>query len=353
MNTSFWQKKRVFLTGHTGFKGAWLSRMLIGAHAQLTGYSLDPPTQPNLFSLAGLEQNMNSLYGDTRDFNSLRRAFQNAAPEIVFHMAAQPIVRESYKIPMDTYDINVMGTVNLLECARLNGGVRSFLNVTTDKVYKNTEREEGYREDEPLDGFDPYSNSKSCSELVTHSYRSAFFSKSDCAVSTARAGNVIGGGDFASYRIIPDCVRSAAAEQPIRVRNLYSIRPYQHVLDSLVAYLLIAERQYNDKRIEGAYNVGPDSCDCISTGELVDLFCHHWGEGIRWINLSEPNAPHEAAALRLDCAKLKATFGWKPRWHVSEAVSRTCEWTKVWLNGKNIPEIMDEQIAAFYKEAPE
>ena len=352
MDLDFWQGKRVFLTGHTGFKGAWLSRMLLGAGAVLTGYSLDPPTKPNLFSLCEVEERMRSINGDVRDLDHLRRAFAEAAPEIVIHMAAQPIVRESYKNPRDTYDVNVMGTVNLLECARLVGGVRSFLNVTTDKVYENTERAEGYRENEPLDGFDPYSNSKSCSELVTHSYRNAFFAASDCAVSTARAGNVIGGGDFASDRILPDCIRAAAARQPIRVRNPYSIRPYQHVLESLAAYLLIARRQYDDQSLEGAYNVGPDDCDCVTTGELADLFCRLWGDKIEWINLAEANAPHEATTLRLDCTKLKTTFGWQPRWHIEEAVSRTCDWAKAWLSGSSITQIMDAQIAAFCMEDP-
>ncbi|MEA4871025.1 MAG: CDP-glucose 4,6-dehydratase [Christensenella sp.] len=352
MNTSFWQGKRVFLTGHTGFKGAWMSRLLLGAGVNLTGYSLEPPTNPNLFSLCEVEAGMRSLRGDIRDFERLHRAFEEAAPEIVLHMAAQPIVREGYRHPKDTYDTNVMGTVNLLECARLNGGVRSFLNITTDKVYENHERAEGYREDEPLDGFDPYSNSKSCSELVTHSYRSALFTASDCAVSTARAGNVIGGGDFAADRIVPDCIRAAAAGTQIRVRNPYSIRPYQHVLESLSAYLLIAERQFSNKTLEGAYNVGPDDCDCVTTGELADLFCRLWGDGIGWINLAEVNAPHEAATLRLDCAKLKSVFGWQPRWHVEEAVARTCEWAKAWLAQNSIPELMDAQIAAFFMEDP-
>jgi CDP-glucose 4,6-dehydratase len=240
---AFFTGKRVFLTGHTGFKGAWMSRMLVNAGAVLTGYSLQPPTSPNLFSMAGLESRMTSVIGDIRDFDTLSAAFEAAEPEIVIHMAAQPIVRDSYTNPRYTYETNVMGTVNLLECVRNTSCVRSFLNVTTDKVYLNREWPWGYREDEMLDGFDPYSNSKSCSELVTHSYRNSFFDGVDApAISTARAGNVIGGGDFANDRIIPDCVRAAQAGRDIAVRNPHSTRPYQHVLEPLYAYLMIAAK---------------------------------------------------------------------------------------------------------------
>ena len=232
MNLEFYRGKRVFVTGHTGFKGSWLCRMLVGAGAVVTGYSLEPPTTPNLFSLAGLEGKMTSVIGDIRDFASLKAAFDAARPEIVLHLAAQPIVRDSYKDPRYTYETNVMGTVNLLECVRTaQTPPRSVLNVTTDKVYQNNEWCWGYRENEPLDGFDPYSNSKSCSELVTHSYKNSFFADGSVAISTARAGNVIGGGDFANDRIIPDCVRAMAKEESIGVRNPYSTRPYQHVLE--------------------------------------------------------------------------------------------------------------------------
>lgn len=348
MNATFWHGKRVFLTGHTGFKGSWMSRVLLNVGAVLTGYSLEPPTQPNLFSLADIESRMTSVIGDVRDYNALRRAFGAARPEIVIHMAAQPIVREGYRNPRATYETNVMGTVNLLECVRTIGGVRSFLNVTTDKVYLNREWVWGYREDETLDGYDPYSNSKSCSELVTHSYYNSFFRSPDApAISTARAGNVLGGGDFAQYRIIPDCVRAVSEGRTIGVRNPYSIRPYQHVLEPLSAYLMIAEKQYEDKRFAGWYNVGPDDCDCVSTGELVDMFCRCWGEGAAWENQAEANAPHEANFLKLDCAKLKATFGWNPRWHIVEAVAATCQWSKVWLSGGDVPAEMDREIEAF------
>lgn len=343
----FFNGKRVFLTGHTGFKGTWMSRILVTNGAILTGYSLEAPTNPSLFEMADLEDKMTSVIGDIRDFNSLKKAFDECDPEIVIHMAAQPLVRDSYKDPRYTYDTNVMGTVNILECVRLSKNVKTFLNVTTDKVYKNNEWEWGYREDEPLDGFDPYSNSKSCSEIVTHSYKSSFFMGEDApAISTARAGNVIGGGDFATDRIIPDCVRAAKKGEDMIVRNPYSTRPYQHVLEPVFAYLLIAEATYNDKSKASWYNVGPDDCDCVTTGDLVDMFCEKWGNMTR-VDKSDPNAPHEANFLKLDSSKLKKTFGWKPTWHIDETMNRICEWNKVWFEGGSIPEIMDKQIVDF------
>ena len=344
----FYRGKRVFVTGHTGFKGAWLCRILVGAGAEVTGYALPAPTQPNLFELAGLEGKMASVLGDIRDFDALFAAFQEARPEIVLHLAAQPIVRDSYKDPAGTYETNVMGTINILECVRRTPGVVSFLNVTTDKVYHNNEWVWGYREDEPLDGFDPYSNSKSCSELVTHSYRSSFFTgASASAISTARAGNVIGGGDFANDRIIPDCVRAVQSGESFGVRNPHSPRPYQHVLEPLFAYLMIAQRQYEDKGLAGWYNVGPDDCDCVTTGQLVELFRKKWGEGFHWLNQAEENAPHEANFLKLDCSKLKTTFGWSPRWHIAEAVEKTVAWTRVWLSREDIPAEMDREIQEY------
>lgn len=343
----FYQGKRVFVTGHTGFKGSWLCRILVNAGAIVTGYALPAPTQPNLFELAGMEGKMTSIIGDIRDFKTLFSVFEEAQPEIVLHLAAQPIVRDSYKDPAYTYETNVMGTVNILECIRNTDCVRSFLNVTTDKVYQNNEWVWGYRENEPLDGFDPYSNSKSCSELVTHSYVNSFFGNRNIAISTARAGNVIGGGDFANDRIVPDCVRAMQSKNDILVRNPYSTRPYQHVLEPLFAYLMIAQKQYEDKRFAGWYNVGPDECDCVTTGTLVDLFCSAWGNGARWVNQAEANAPHEANFLKLDCSKLKSAFAWNPRWHIDEAIAKTIEWTRVWMSEGNVPAEMDRQIAEY------
>ena len=345
----FYKGKRVFITGHTGFKGSWLCRILISAGAKVTGFSLEPPTSPNLFDIADIKPHINSVIGDIRDFEALKKAYDEAEPEIVFHLAAQPIVRDSYKEPAYTYETNVMGTVNLLECVRLSANPpKSVLNVTTDKVYKNNEWTWGYRENEPLDGFDPYSNSKSCSELVTHSYKASFLDGMGIAVSTARAGNVIGGGDFANDRIIPDCVRAAEKKAIITVRNTYSTRPYQHVLEPLAAYLMIAAKQYEDIKYADYYNVGPDECDCVTTGDLVTLFCEKFGEGMKWENKSV-GGPHEANFLKLDCSKLKSVFSWKPRWHIDECMEMTCRFSKIWLENGNIPAEMDKEIKEFFK----
>ena len=342
----FYQGRRVLVTGHTGFKGTWLCRILTLAGAKVTGYSLKPPTDPSLFQIAGLEDLMDSRIGDIRDRNHLMQVFGEVSPELVFHLAAQPIVRDSYKDPVYTYETNVMGTVNLLECVRLFPCVRSVLNVTTDKVYENREWEYGYRECDPLDGYDPYSNSKSCSELVTHSYRKSFFQNNPCAVSTARAGNVIGGGDFANDRIIPDCVRAAMQNKPIIVRNPHSTRPYQHVLEPLSVYLMIAEKQYQDKTYAGFYNVGPDDCDCVTTGQLATVFCELWGQEARWVSQGD-GGPHEANFLKLDCSKLKHVLGWRPRWNIREALELTVEWSKAYLEGEEILAVMDRQIGSY------
>jgi CDP-glucose 4,6-dehydratase len=347
MDLSFYKGKKVLITGHTGFKGSWLCRILVGAGAQVTGYSLTPPTEPNLFSMADVEDKMESVIGDIRDLAHLKEVFEKVHPEIVLHLAAQPIVRDSYKDPVYTYETNVMGTVNICECVRINPCVKSFLNVTTDKVYENKEWAWGYRENEPLDGYDPYSNSKSCSELVTHSYINSFFNDMPVAVSTARAGNVIGGGDFANDRIVPDCVRAALKKEDIIVRNPHSTRPYQHVLEPLAAYLLIAMKQYEDKSYAGFYNVGPDESDCITTGNLVDTFCAKWGEGLKWVNKYD-GGPHEANFLKLDCSKLKTTFGWKPVWNFDTAIEKSVAWSKVYAAGGDIPACMDAQIAEFF-----
>lgn len=342
----FYKGKKVFLTGHTGFKGSWMCRVLANAGAIVTGYSLEPPTDPSLFEIAEIEKDVTSVIGDVRDYESMKKAFDEAEPEIVFHLAAQPIVRDSYKNPVYTYETNVMGTVNILECVRNNTCVKSFLNVTTDKVYLNKEWVWGYRENEELDGFDPYSNSKSCSELVTHSYKNSFFNDGNVAISTARAGNVIGGGDFANDRIIPDCIRAAQKQEDIVVRNPFSTRPYQHVLEPLYVYLMIAAMQYGDRKYAGYYNVGPDDQDCFQTGALVDVFVKHWGEGIKWINRYD-GGPHEASFLKLDCSKLKMTFGWKPHWNLDKAIEKVVEWNKCWMNGGDIRTCMDKQIKEF------
>ena len=345
---SFYKGKKVFVTGHTGFKGSWLCKILANAGAEVMGYSLEPITNPSLFEIADIENDVTSVIGDIRDYDALKEAFESFKPEIVLHLAAQPLVRESYTDPAYTYETNVMGTVNILECVRNNSYVKSFLNVTTDKVYLNKEWEWGYRENEELDGFDPYSNSKSCSELVTHSYKRSFFDNTDTAISTARAGNVIGGGDFSKDRIIPDCVNAAIEKKDIIVRNPFSTRPYQHVLEPLFAYLMIAAAQYEDINYQGYYNVGPDDRDCFQTGALVDLFVKHWSGGLKWIEKYD-GGPHEANFLKLDCSKLKKTFDWKPVWDLDKAIEKVVEWSKCWVSGGDVRECMDKQIEEFKK----
>ena len=417
----FYCGKRVLVTGHTGFKGSWLCAVLSLCGTEVYGYSQKPPTKPSLFEVlygegagdatqenlfirqtasaaqekaAGAEAGNSaaaaagagqqplglavSHIGDIRDFDELLRFYKEVQPDCVFHLAAQPIVRDSYRIPRETYETNVMGTVNLLECLRLVPGCRSFLNVTTDKVYLNEERPGyGYREDDKLDGYDPYSNSKSCSELVTHSYVHSFFEQTAArgvqpkagrtpevavkeslcgadgnaggasaegdagmenacavpAVSTARAGNVIGGGDFANDRIIPDCIRAAERGADIILRNPNSTRPYQHVLEPLAVYLTIVMRQAQRAEFAGWYNVGPDDCDCVTTGELADLFVRFWGEGIKWNCSGHQDGPHEANFLKLDNRKIKETFGWEPVWHIEQAVSAVVSWQKALRGG--------------------
>lgn len=357
----FYQGKRVLVTGHTGFKGTWMCAMLLQAGAQVTGYALEPPAEPGIYKLSGIEERIHSVTGDIRDLARLQTVFDEVRPEIVIHMAAQPIVRESYRNPVYTYEVNVMGTVNILECVRTHTCVRSFVNVTTDKVYLNREWEWGYRENEELNGYDPYSNSKSCSELVTYSYRNSFFSKEavaadgyPVAISTARAGNVIGGGDFAADRIIPDCIRAVMEGKEIIVRNPYSTRPYQHVLEPVAVYLMMAARQYEDPAFAGSYNVGPDETDCYTTGELVTLFCDKWqqatGQPVSWKNEYD-DGPHEANFLKLDCSKLKKTFGWRPVWNVEKAMEMIVEWSVAYREGGDIWQVMQKQLREFMESS--
>lgn len=352
-NLDFYNGKKVLITGHTGFKGTWMCQLLIMAGAKVTGYALETPTNPSLFDMCLLSDQMNSIIGDVRDLAHMEKVFSEVQPEIVIHMAAQPLVRESYKNPVYTYETNVMGTVNVLECVRRTSSVVSFLNVTTDKVYLNKEWEWGYRENEELNGYDPYSNSKSCSELVTSSYYNSFFKESNVAISTARAGNVIGGGDFAVDRIIPDCIRAAEKKEDIIVRNPYSTRPYQHVLEPVVAYLIIAKAQYEDKTCAGSYNVGPDDTDCWTTGDLVTLFCEKWnaetGDSIKWLNQYD-GGPHEANFLKLDCSKMKSVFGWKPKWNVETTMEKIVEWSVCYMNRGNVSSYMKKQIEEFTRE---
>lgn len=354
INLDFYKGKKVFITGHTGFKGSWLCEVLLMAGADVTGYALEAPTEPALFNILSLKDRMKSNIGDIRNLEYLKKCMKESQPEIVIHMAAQPLVRESYKNPVYTYDVNVMGTVNVLECVRMTESVKSVINVTTDKVYKNKEWEWGYRENEELNGFDPYSNSKSCSELVTDSYKNSFFSERDIAISTMRAGNVIGGGDFAVDRIIPDCVRTAIKGEDIIIRNPHSVRPYQHVLEPIMAYLMVAQRQYEDKGLAGNYNVGPDESDCLTTGEIATLFCENWnastGDHIKWISRSD-EGPHEAGYLKLDCSRLKKEFNWHQVWKKEDMMSQTVEWYNAWSKRQNICEVTRSQVRNFAKLA--
>ena len=349
INMGFFKNKNVFVTGHTGFKGTWLCKMLANEGANVTGYSLEPYHSPSLFDITNINNNINSNFGDIRDYDTLKKVFDEAKPEIVFHLAAQPIVRESYNQPRYTYETNVIGTVNILECIRNSSSVRSFLNVTTDKVYLNREWEWGYRENDVLDGYDPYSNSKSCSELITHSYDRSFLRNRGIAISTARAGNVIGGGDFSTDRIIPDCVKAAIKGEDIVVRNPFSTRPYQHVLEPLYAYCMIAGTQYENIELADNYNVGPDDIDCFQTGALVDLFISKWGGGLQWDSCGCDEELHEANYLKLDCSKLKTRLGWKPRWNLDVAMEKVVEWTKSYYSGGDANECMDCQIEDFYR----
>lgn len=349
IDLDFYKNKKVFITGHTGFKGSWMCKILLKLGAEITGYSLKADSQ-SLFRMADIENKIHHIEGDIRNLEELKRAFDKAEPEIVFHLAAQPLVIEAYNNPVYTYETNVLGTVNILECIRNTKSVKSFVNITTDKVYKNNEWEWGYRENDILNGFDPYSNSKSCSELVTSSYKNSFFADKKVRISTVRAGNVIGGGDFAKNRIIPDCIRAAEKNEHIIVRNPNSVRPFQHVLEPVFAYLMVAEKQYKDEKYSGSYNIGPRDSDCITTGELATIFCNKWGNGLEWNTQSNINAPHEANFLKLDCSKMKKTFNWEPQWNIEKAVEKTVEFAK---QKENVAEIMEKQIESYIgKEIP-
>lgn len=352
MDLSFYKGKKVLITGHTGFKGSWMSMLLLHLGAEVFGYALKPDTTPNLYELCGLENKMSSYIGDIRNLDELQLVFHKVQPEIVIHMAAQPLVRESYKSPVYTYETNVMGTVNVFECVRNTPSVRSVVNVTTDKVYKNIEQQAGYVETDELDGYDPYSNSKSCSELVTSSYINSFLRDKGIAVSTVRAGNVIGGGDFAADRIIPDCVRAAMKDEDIIIRNPYSIRPFQHVLEPVVAYLMVAMEQWRDKDKCGSYNVGPADEDCWTTGRLADLFCEQWkvimNRDIKWINKYD-GGPHEAGFLKLNCHKINKVFGWSPKWDMETNMEKIISWTKEYVDGKDVCGVMYGQIEEYLK----
>ncbi len=356
IDRGFWKDKRVFLTGHTGFKGSWLSLWLSELGANVYGYALDPPTEPSLFRLASVGDIVHSTIADMLDRPSLEAAMRSAQPSVVVHMAAQPLVRDSYKVPVETYAVNVMGTVHLLEAVRNCPSVKAVINVTSDKCYENREWIWGYRENEPLGGHDPYSNSKACSELVTTAYRNSFFHPDayrdhGVAIATARAGNVIGGGDWAGDRIVPDCVRALLAGDRVRVRNPHAIRPWQHVLEPLSGYLLLAQRLYQDGPQFGeAWNFGPDDADAQTVDALVRSLCEKWGDNASWA-VEAGKHPHEAHYLKLDCSKAKSRLGWMPRWGLDKALDSIVDWTRSYQQMNDIRRTCLAQISEYQNRA--
>lgn len=352
LRADFWSGKRVFLTGHTGFKGSWASLWLQSMGAIVTGYSLEPPTSPNLFELAKVGEGMRSIHGDIRDLNSLSKELLSAEPELVFHMAAQPLVRQSYKNPLETYETNVMGTANLLEAIRSCSSVKSVVVITTDKCYENKEWVWGYREGEPLGGYDPYSSSKACAEILTSAYRRSFFHPADydrhgVAIATARAGNVIGGGDWASDRLIPDCIRSLLSGEKITIRSPYAIRPWQHVLESLSGYFLLSERLYLDGQPYGeAWNFGPPDEDAKPVEWIVENLCNKWGGSAGYVIATDPQ-PHEANYLKLDSSKARRELEWGSTWSLDRALDAIVEWTRAYRERQDLRLVCLQQIATY------
>jgi CDP-glucose 4,6-dehydratase len=350
---SFWQGKKVFLTGHTGFKGSWLSIWLTHLGAHVTGYSLQPPTKPSLFNICNIENKMeSSVIGDIRDITKLVASVQKAKPDVVIHMAAQPLVRLSYDEPVETYSVNVMGTVHLLEAVRQTTGVKAVVNVTTDKCYENKEWLWGYREVDGLGGYDPYSNSKACSELVTASYRNSFFNENKysdhgVAVASARAGNVIGGGDWAKDRLIPDCLNALLKGQNIIIRNPTAIRPWQHVLEPLSGYLQLAQKLYEQGPVFAeSWNFGPHDSDAKPVQWIVEKMCEKWGNSASF-TLDRSHQPHEAHFLKLDCSKAHNQLGWQPKWSLEQTLDKILEWTLAYKNEEDLFETSVKQIKEY------
>lgn len=347
MNRAFWEGKRVFLTGHTGFKGGWLAFWLTDMGAEVHGYALEPPTEPNLFTVLKLQERLaQSTIADIRDADALSNAMQAARPDVIFHLAAQPLVRYSYTAPEETYAVNVMGTVNLLEAVRKTPGVKAVVNVTTDKCYENREWVWPYRENEPMGGFDPYSSSKACSELVTSAYRSSFLEAAGVHLASARAGNVIGGGDWALDRLIPDFLRAMDAGQTLKIRSPQATRPWQHVLEPLAGYLTLAEKLYLDGQgFAEAWNFGPEESDARPVQWIVDYLCSRTPEAA-WQCDAAPQ-PHEANSLRLDSSKAKSHLAWSPRWNLRTALAMTLEWHQAWRQGLDMTGISLQQIQEY------
>lgn len=344
VSPSFWNGKRVLLTGHTGFKGSWLSLWLQSMGAQLQGLALDPPTNPSLYAKANVAQGMSSSIGDIRDFEFVLNVVKTFKPEVVIHMAAQPLVRYSYKNPIETYATNVMGTVHLLEAVRQVGSVRSMVNVTTDKCYENKEWIWGYREDEPMGGFDPYSSSKGCAELVTSAYRRSYFDDSDIALASARAGNVIGGGDWAEDRLVPDILRAVENQQSVAIRNPHATRPWQHVLEPLSGYLILAEKLWHEpKAYSQAWNFGPHDEDAKPVGWIVNALVGLWGNGASW-SIDGSRHSHEANYLKLDISKARNQLNWSPRWSLKVALTKIVDWHRAYQASSNMRDVCIHQI---------
>lgn len=348
--------RKVFITGHTGFKGSWLCMLLNKLGADVYGYALEPPTTPSLFKVAGIDRIVTSYIGDIRDLDKLQRIMLQVNPEIVIHMAAQPLVRESYKIPVETYSVNVMGTVNMLEACRNTFSVKAIVNVTTDKCYENREWHWGYRENEPMGGYDPYSNSKGCSELVTSAYRNSYFNPKSytqhgVALASARAGNVVGGGDWAEDRLIPDFIRSIEKGEKLMIRSPYAIRPWQHVLEPLSGYLTLAEKLFLDgpSYAEG-WNFGPKDNDVHNVEEITELLCNFWGDGASYELDTNPQ-PHEANYLKLDCSKANAELKWYPRWDIVKTIKSIVDWHQSFLTGEDMKQVSDTQIEDYFQNA--
>ena len=350
---NFYKDRKVFITGHTGFKGSWLSILLNWLGAEVHGYALDPNTNPSLFELAGIDQIVSSSIGDIRDYKLLSETLKKVQPEVIIHMAAQPLVRESYRNPRETYEINVMGTVNLLDISRQIGSVKAILNVTTDKCYENKEWHWGYRENEPMGGYDPYSNSKGCSELVTSSFRSSFFNPKEyknhgVALASARAGNVIGGGDWADDRLIPDFIRSIMRGEKVKIRSPYAIRPWQHVLEPLSGYLTLCEKLYTaGTAFAEGWNFGPDDRDAKNVEWITKKICELLGESASFEIDTNPQ-PHEASYLKLDCSKAKAELGWAPEWDIETTIKSIVVWNKALLAGENMRTVTEKQIMDYF-----
>ena len=351
---SFWKNKKVFITGHTGFKGSWLCLWLYILGAEVTGYALHPPTVPNLFELCKVEGMVKSVIADVRDGGALSKEILAVNPEIIIHMAAQPLVRESYQNPLETYAINVMGTANLYEAVRKCRSVKSVINVTSDKCYQNNEWVWGYRETEPMGGYDPYSTSKACSELITSSYRDAFFNPEDynthrVALASVRAGNVIGGGDWAQDRLIPDCLKSLLQGEKIIMRNPQAIRPWQHVLEPLSGYLMLAQKLYENGPLYcGGWNFGPDDNDAKPVVWVVKKMCEKWDKNTAY-EIERAQHPHEAHYLKLDCSKAKAELGWYPRWCLEQALDKIIEWAKAYKENQDVRAVCLRQIREYSK----